>query len=344
MPAPAPPPGDGGGSFRGPLRPMPTVRPAPAPPRDGPGAWTLDCRGRALDARPGRGLVVGVLNVTPDSFSDGGRYRSVEAAVDRAGQMADEGAAVVDVGGESTRPGADPVGLDDELARVVPVVEAIARSVPRLLISVDTTKGAVARAALRAGAHLVNDVTGLRGGVGTAAAAAEYGAPLVVMHSADGRGGAAPDADDVVGDVAASLERSARRAEVEGVRGVVLDPGFGFGKSAADNLRLVDRLDRLVALGRPVLVGVSRKSTVGAVLGDPAWGGAGHPAPVSERLYGSLGLAALAVVRGAALVRAHDVRETVEALRTLTAAVEAGRGGPSGGGPSGGGAAAGDGR
>ena len=321
---------------------MPTVRPAPDPTRDGPGArWALDCRGRALDARPGRGLVMGVLNVTPDSFSDGGRYGSVEAAVDRAGQMADEGAAVVDVGGESTRPGAGPVGLDDELARVVPVVEAIARCVPRLLISVDTTKGAVARAALRAGAHLVNDVTGLRGGVGTAAAAAEYGAPLVVMHSADGRGGAAPDADDVVGGVAASLARSARRAEAEGVRDVVLDPGFGFGKSVADNLRLIDGLDRLVALGRPVLVGVSRKSTVGAVLGDPAWGGAGRAAPVSERLYGSLGLAALAVVRGAALVRTHDVRETVETLRTLTAAVDAGRG-PGGAGR--GGAAAGDGR
>ena len=297
----------------------------PAPPVDGPGGpWALDCRGRTLDARPGRGLVMGVLNVTPDSFSDGGRHATVRAAVARARQMADEGATLVDVGGESTRPGAGPVGLDEELARVVPVVEAVVRELPRVLVSVDTTKGAVARAALRAGAHVVNDVTGLRGDVGVAAAAAEYGAPLVVMHSLGATGGAAPEGSyrDVVEDVAAALARSVARAEAAGVRDVVVDPGFGFGKSVGDNLRLVAGLDRLAALGRPVLVGVSRKSTVGAVLGR-----GGAAAPVGERLYGSLGLAALAVVRGAAIVRAHDVRATVEALRTLTAALDAdGRG------------------
>ncbi|MDT0632423.1 dihydropteroate synthase [Rubrivirga sp. S365] len=326
---------------------MPAARSAPAPPprpapRDG-ARGALDCRGRTLDARPGAGLVMGVLNVTPDSFSDGGRYATVRAAVDRAAQMADEGAAVVDVGGESTRPGAAPVGADEETARVVPVVEAIAREVPGLLVSVDTTKGAVARAALRAGAHLVNDVAG---GADTAEAAAEWGAPLVVMHALGATGGAAPaDAyGDVVADVAAALERAAARAEAAGVRDVVVDPGFGFGKSVADNLRLVAGLDRLAAAGRPVLVGVSRKSTVGAVLARAGRGGrGGHPAPVSERLYGSLGLAALAVVRGAAIVRVHDVRATVETLCTLTAALDAGgadAGGADAGGADAGGAGA----
>ena len=320
---------------------MPAPPPAPhipAPPAGderGGARGTLDCRGRALDVRPGRGVVMGVLNVTPDSFSDGGRYGSVAAAVDRAGQMADEGAALVDVGGESTRPGAEPVGPDEELARVVPVVEAIARALPGLLISVDTTKGPVARAALEAGAHVVNDVSGLRDGAETAAAAAAAGAPLVVMHALGATGGAAPpDAyGDVVADVAASLGRSAARAEAAGVRDVVVDPGFGFGKSVADNLRLVAGVDRLAAAGRPVLVGVSRKSTVGAVLGR-----GGRPAPVDGRLFGSVGLAALAVARGAAIVRTHDVRATAEALRAVTAALDAaaggGRAGRGGAGPA----------
>lgn len=294
---------------------MPTT--ATALPAD---AALLDCRGRSLYAGPGAGHVVGVLNVTPDSFSDGGRYVSVQAAVDQAGRMADEGAAIVDVGGESTRPGAAGVGLDEELRRVVPVVEAIAKAVPHVLISVDTSKGAVAREALRAGAHIVNDVTGLRDGIGTAVAAAEYGAPLVVMHSLDRVGGTAPpDAyADVVADVADGLRQSAARAEAAGVRDVIVDPGFGFGKTVAQNLRLIDALDRLVAEGRPVFVGVSRKSTIGAVLGSPE-----RPAPVGERLYGSLGLAALAVVRGAAFVRAHDVRQTADVVRVLRAAKDA---------------------
>lgn len=292
--------------------------PAAAAPESDAGQRVLDCRGRPLDVSAGRVHVMGILNITPDSFSDGGRYRSVQAALDRAGRMAEEGAAVLDVGGESTRPGADPVGLDEELARVVPVVEAIARDLPHALISVDTYKGAVARAALRAGAHLVNDVTGLRDGVGTAVAAAEYGAPLVVMHSLGTTGGTASEGayGDVVDDVAASLRRSVGRAEAAGVRDVVVDPGFGFGKTPAQNLRLVAEVDRLgAALGRPVLVGVSRKSTVGVVLGSP-----GAPAPVGERLFGSLGLAALAVLRGASIVRTHDVRATAETLRAITAA------------------------
>ena len=316
---------------------MPAARSRPAPPAPGheretpdAGARALDCRGRTLRLEPGRAYVVGVLNVTPDSFSDGGRYPSVQAALDRAGAMAEEGATIVDVGGESTRPrgavygeGAAPVPLDEELARVVPVVEAIARALPDVLISVDTYKGAVAREALRAGAHVVNDVTGLREGAETAEAAAEVGAALVVMHAA-GRPGALPHeagpladrAGGVVEAVAESLRQSVRRAERAGVRSVVVDPGFGFGKTPAENLRLVAETGRLAeATGRPVWVGVSRKSTVGVALGS-----AERPAPVGERLYGSLGLAALAVARGAAFVRAHDVRATAEVLRVIAAA------------------------
>ena len=277
---------------------------------------------------------MGILNVTPDSFSDGGRYTSVQQALDRAGEMADEGAAILDVGGESTRPagatygaGASVVGLDEELGRVVPVVEAIARELPHVLISVDTYKGAVAREALRAGAHLVNDVTGLREGVGTARAAADYGAPLVVMHAA-GRPGAMPhtapsnasSSFGIVDTVRGSLRRSVEMARAEGVRDVIVDAGFGFGKAPDENLQLVARTDRLRELGCPVLVGVSRKSTVGIVVGS-----ADAPAPVGDRLYGSLGLAALAVVRGASIVRAHDVRPTVELVRAVCAAEAAGR-------------------
>ena len=292
----------------------------------GAGPWVLDCRGRPLDCRPGQAHVMGILNVTPDSFYDGGQAPTPQAALDRAAQMAEAGAAVIDVGGESTRPrgtaygaGAEPVGLDDELERVVPVVEALVRALPHVLVSVDTYKGAVAREALRAGAHLVNDVTGLRQGIGTALAAAEYGAPLVVMHALGAPGSmphehlGAPEALDAV---VASLAQSVARAEAEGVAHVVVDAGFGFGKTPAANLRLVAETDVLRArLGRPVLVAVSRKSTVGAVLGTPA-----APAPPEARLFGSVGLAALAALRGASLLRVHDVRETAEAVRLVQAA------------------------
>ena len=299
--------------------------PVPTPPAD---PWRLDCRGRVLDLSAGaRATVVGVLNVTPDSFSDGGRYSSVGAAVDRAGQMEREGAAVVDVGGESTRPagtaygqGASAVSLDEELERVVPVVEAIARDLPHLLISVDTTKGPVARAALRAGAHLVNDVSGLRHGTATAQAAADFGAALVVMHSPrtmahETRG----ESGDIVETVVRGLEASVEAARACGVTSLAVDAGFGFGKTPRENLRLVGATRWIIeALGRPLMVGVSRKHTVGVVLGSVL-----APAPVDRRLVGSLGLAAVAVLGGARMVRTHDVRETADLLRTLAAVAEA---------------------
>ena len=288
-------------------------------------SWVLDCRGRPLDCGPGRVHVMGILNVTPDSFSDGGRYTDVQRALERAGAMAQEGAAIIDVGGESTRPrgaaygeGAQAVGLAEEMERVVPVVEAIARDLPRVLISIDTYKGAVARAALRAGAHIVNDVTGLRYGTGTASAAADYSAPLVVMHGR-GRPGEmvhVTESDDIVGEVAVALAESASRAEAAGVHDVIVDPGFGFGKTGAENLRLVAEADAFrERLARPVLIGASRKTTIGHVLGR-----GGTPVPVGERVFGSVGLAALASARGASVVRVHDVRQTAEALAVIQAA------------------------
>ncbi|MEM1043653.1 MAG: dihydropteroate synthase [Bacteroidota bacterium] len=298
------------------------MRPASSDP------FLLDCRGRVLDCQPGRAHVMGILNVTPDSFSDGGDFLDPGDALRRAETMLEEGAVLIDIGGESSRPrgavygdGAEAVAADEEMRRVLPVVEALAARLPEALLSVDTYKPVVAEAALGAGAHLVNDITGLRYGDGAARAAARAGAPLIVMHSL-GRPGAMPHEHayaDVVADVAASLRTSVHAAEAAGVRDVVLDPGFGFGKSVAENLCLVGRVDALLEVGRPVLVGISRKSTVGAVLGTVE-----QPVPVGERLFGTLGMTAVAVLGGASIVRTHDVRETVEMLAGLTAAAEAG--------------------
>lgn len=292
--------------------------------------FVLDCRGRPLDCHPGQPLgahVMGILNVTPDSFSDGGQFFDTGDAVARAAEMVDEGAAIIDVGGESTRPagsvygeGAAQVAREEEQDRVLPVIEGIVERVPEALISIDTYKPEVARAALDAGAHIVNDITGLRHFPETADVAAEYGAPLVVMHSL-GRPGAMPhthDYDDVTGDVKDSLTSSLSIAGAAGVPHIVTDPGFGFGKTVEENLRLINRVDALLALNRPVLVGISRKSTIGAVLGTTD-----EPAPIDERLYGSLGATAVAVLRGATIVRTHDVRPTVEMLRALGATLQA---------------------
>ena len=285
--------------------------------------FVLDCRGHALDCRPGHAHVMGILNVTPDSFSDGGRFLDPSAALRRAEVLLSEGAVLIDIGGESSRPrgsvygdGAEPVAADEEKRRVLPVIEAVAARFPEALLSVDTYKGEVAEAALAAGAHLVNDITGLRFGDGTARAAAHWGAPLVVMHAL-GPPGAMPhahDYGDVVTEVRDALAMSVQKAEDAGVRGIVVDPGFGFGKTARENLRLVARTDAFLDLGRPVLVGLSRKSTIGAVLGSDA-----APVAVADRLFGTLGATALAALGGASIVRTHDVRATFDFLRVLEA-------------------------
>ena len=270
-------------------------------------------------------VVMGILNVTPDSFSDGGDLATVDEVLRRAEHMLGSGAVLLDVGGESTRPrgasygaGAAAVDEAEEIRRVVPALEALARRFPEAILSVDTYKPAVARAALSAGAHLVNDVTGLRLFPEMAAVCASVGASLVVMHST-GRPGAMPHVaplPDVVQTVGGALADAVARAEAAGVPGVAVDPGFGFGKTAADNLRLVAASRVFVErFRRPLVVAVSRKATVGALVGT-----AEHPAPVGERLAGSLGLALAAVAGGASIVRTHDVRATADALRAFAAA------------------------
>ena len=286
-----------------------------------PERFVLDFRGQSLDCRPGRpdgpaAHVMGILNVTPDSFSDGGQFVAVEDAVSRAAEMLSEGASIIDIGGESTRPGADPVSLDEEKDRVLPVVEALADRFPEALLSIDTYKADMARAALDAGAHIVNDVTGLRHNPDMAEVAAEANAPLVIMHSKGEPGDLTSPREyaDVTAEVRDGLAQAAETAEAAGVSSIVLDPGFGFGKSHAENLRLINEIDELLSLDRPLLVGVSRKSTIGATLPPPE-----APAPTDERLFGSLGATAVAVMRGATLVRTHDVAATIQMLEVLGA-------------------------
>ena len=258
---------------------------------------------------------MGVLNVTPDSFSDGGRFVSPAEAIAHGRRLVEEGAAVVDVGGESTRPGAQPVSAVEELERVETVLEGL-RGLP---ISIDTSKAAVARRALELGAEMVNDVTALRGDEGLAAVVAEQAAYLCLMHM-QGEPRTMqrdPRYDDVVSDVIAFLEERLAFAVESGIAEelVCIDPGIGFGKTPDQNLELVRRLDELLALGRPVVVGLSRKSTLGRVLGDPT--------ATQGTLSASLGAAVAAFERGAWMFRAHDVRESVEAL-AVAAAVERG--------------------
>jgi dihydropteroate synthase len=256
---------------------------------------------------------MGVVNVTPDSFSDGGVHLEPSAAIATAKRMVEDGAAIVDVGGESTRPGSTGVSAEDELRRVVPVLEGL-EDVP---ISIDTSKAEVARRALELGAELVNDVTALRGDPELAGLVAESGAYLCLMHmqgeprtmQAD------PTYHDVAAEVASFLEERlefAVRAGIEEQR-ICLDPGIGFGKTVAQNFELLRRLDVITALGRPVLVGFSRKSSLGRILGDPT--------ATTGPLSASLAAAVTAYERGATIIRAHDVREHVEALKVAAAVV-----------------------
>ncbi len=259
---------------------------------------------------------MGVLNVTPDSFSDGGRFVDPGIAATHARRLVDEGAALVDVGGESTRPGAPPVSEREELERVLPVLEAL----DSVSLSIDTSKAEVARRALALGVELVNDVTALRADPAMAEVVAESGAFVCLMHmQGDPRTMQfAPHYDDVVSDVLAFLDARVAFAVERGIpeERICVDPGIGFGKTPDHNLELLRRLGEFSTLGRPVLVGVSRKSTLGKVVGDA---GATEGTPAA-----SLGAAVAAFDRGAWMIRAHDVRETVEAL-AVAAAVERGK-------------------
>jgi len=261
-----------------------------------------------------RPLVMGVLNVTPDSFADGGTFLDLRDATDRVRQMLGEGADIVDIGGESTRPGAAPTPEADELARVIPLLEKIrvscdARGVP---ISVDTRKPAVMRAAIAAGASMINDINALRA-PGAIDAVSEAGAAVCLMHMQGEPGTMQHSAiyDDVVADVASFLAQRAAACVAAGIGRdrIVLDPGFGFGKTVDHNLTLLRRLSEIAALGYPLLAGLSRKSTIGVLTGRD----------VDDRMAGSVAAALAAVARGASIVRVHDVRETADALKVWRA-------------------------
>jgi dihydropteroate synthase len=255
---------------------------------------------------------MGVLNRTPDSFSDGGRYTAFDAALSRAESMVKEGADILDVGGESTRPGAEAVSVQEELDRVLPLIERLTRELD-VPVSVDTGKPEVMQAAVEAGAAMINDVYALRQ-PGALEAAAKSGAALCLMHmQGEPRSMQKhPHYQDVIAEVAGFLMQRAEAAIAAGVsrERILLDPGFGFGKDLQHNLELLRRLPELAALGFPLLVGLSRKSMVGTLLGGK---------PVEERVHGSVAAALVAVERGARIVRVHDVAATADALKVLTA-------------------------
>jgi dihydropteroate synthase len=270
------------------------------------------CRERTIDLT--RPIVMGILNVTPDSFSDGDRYATVAAALARAKQIEEEGAVIIDVGGESTRPGAAGVDEAVEIARVVPVIEGIAAA-SDIAISIDTSKPKVMAAAIAAGACIVNDVFALRApGARARAAASGVGVCLMHMQGEPRTMQENPHYDDVVAEVCEFLARQRDACIAAGIarEAIVFDPGLGFGKGLAHNMTLLKELPRLGALEGPLLIGVSRKSFIGRILGRP----------VDERLYGGLALAALAVIKGARIVRTHDVAATRDAIGMVSAVLQ----------------------
>lgn len=277
-----------------------------------PREWRLARRKLVFGERT---LVMGVLNVTPDSFSDGGQFGSADSAIDRAGEMIAEGADLIDVGGESTRPGAQVVSVEEEIRRVVPVIERLAKT-SALPISIDTTKAIVAQAAVDAGAEIVNDISALRFDPALARVAAKARAGLVLMHS---RGDATTlhsmePVGDILSEVLTSLRSSIAEAELCGVEraSLAIDPGIGFGKSQAQNLELIGRLDEFAQAFAefPIVIGTSRKSFIGRLL---------NGAPPSERLHGTMATVTAAVLRGAHIVRVHDVKAAVETVRVADA-------------------------
>lgn len=243
----------------------------------------------------GRTLIMGILNATPDSFSDGGSYTSVDAALARAKAMVEEGADIIDIGGESTRPGFEPVGVEEELRRILPVIQVLRKALPHIPLSIDTYKAETARHALEAGAHIINDIWGLKGDPNMAAVAAEYACPVIINHNRHAR-----DYNDFVPDVLADLQGSVSIARTAGIAEdqIWLDPGIGFAKTYEDNLELLGRLSELHALGYPVLLGTSRKRFIKQTLN----------LPVDELVEGTAATVALGIAHGCQIVRVHDVR------------------------------------
>ena len=270
----------------------------------------LDCAGRLL--KLDRPQVMGIVNVTPDSFSDGGAHDTLEAAVAHALKLVEEGADLLDVGGESTRPGAGEVSVEEELRRVIPVIEQLSKRAS-LPISIDTSKPEVMRAAVAAGAGMINDVQALRR-EGALDAAAALGVPVVLMHMLGEPRSMqqAPDYDDVVGDVHRFLAERLFAAEMSGIakKNLLVDPGFGFGKNTQHNLALLAQLERFTELGVPVLAGLSRKRSIGEITGREA---------TRDRVAGSVAAHLIAAQRGAMILRVHDVAATVDALKVWNA-------------------------
>lgn len=274
-------------------------------------AYTLQCGTRRLELGR-RTLVMGVLNVTPDSFADGGRFFERDRAIEQGLSMVREGADIIDVGGESTRPFSEPVSAEEEMERVLPVIEALAGEVD-VPISVDTTKAEVARAALAAGAGMLNDVSALRFDREMGAVAAESGAPLIVMHMKGTPGDMQKDPhyDDLIGEILAFLEAVVQGAVRAGVRRerILIDPGIGFGKTFDHNLQLIRDLDRFSVLARPLVLGCSRKAFIGHILGKEA----------DDRDPGTMAAVAAGVMNGAHLVRVHNVAMAVDTVRIVDA-------------------------
>lgn len=271
----------------------------------------IPCRNLSLDLRS-RTHIMGILNVTPDSFSDGGRYTSTRTAVERAMEMVREGADLIDIGGESTRPGAERVTLEEELARVVPVVKALVAEGLPVPISVDTYKAEVARQAMEAGAHIVNDIWGFQGDPGLQQVALDFGCPVILMHNRRETA-----YTDFIPDVLDDLRRSVDIALQAGVRPehIILDPGLGFAKTMEHNLHLFSNLHRIAELGYPVLLGASRKSFIQKTLGRPA----------QEVLEGTAATTTLGIAQGCSIVRVHDVAEMKRVALMTDAIVRGGK-------------------
>ena len=263
-------------------------------------------RERKLDLSQPR--VMGILNTTPDSFSDGGLFVSGHAAIERVAGMVDEGADIIDIGGESTRPGSEPVSVEEEMDRVIPILEKALPAFPKCLFSVDTTKYEVAEAALELGVHIVNDVSGLKKEPRLASLCSKYNAGYILMHSKGDPKSMQQDPQyvNVIEEIKAFFGGRLQQLNNAGVKPVILDPGIGFGKTLAHNLEIVEGLDKFTEFGYPLLVGASRKSMIGQILNDR---------PVHERLAGTIAIHYHCLLKGAKILRVHDVQEAKDSVQ-----------------------------
>lgn len=277
-----------------------------------PSERTLHCRDSTLDLSTP--VVMGILNTTPDSFSDGGKFNTLQTALVRIAEMARQGASIMDIGGESTRPGSEPVSVEEELSRTIPVLKRAVESHPNLLFSIDTTKYEVAKEALAAGAHMINDVSGLKKEPRFADLCADTGAAYICMHSQGDPKTMQnnPDYDNVVGDVLNELMKAKIELNQHGVDNIVIDPGIGFGKTTEHNLRLIGNLPHLLQLNCPILVGASRKSLIGKLLNNR---------PTDGRLAGTIALHYHCLIQGASILRVHDVEEACDSIDIFKAII-----------------------